>query len=93
MERNAKSAGAADRDILDVSRIIQGKIRLNFRPIVPVIEAAIDAHLAADAKSMRLEPVFDASVASSGVRPCSKLSGIYSPTRSSSPPGGRLRCD
>jgi len=66
IERNANSQAQLIEDILDVSRIIQGKIRLNLRPInlVPVIEAAMDAvHLAADAKSMRLEPVFDTSVA------------------------------
>jgi len=58
IERNANSQAQLIEDILDVSRIIQGKIRLNLRPINhPVIEAAMDAvHPAADAKSMRLKP-------------------------------------
>jgi len=45
IERNANSQAQLIEDILDVSRIIQGKIRLNLRPInlVPVIEAAMDA--------------------------------------------------
>jgi len=33
IERNANSQAQLIEDILDVSRIIQGKIRLNLRPI------------------------------------------------------------
>src|SRR5262249_38715046 len=45
IERNARlQAGIVD-DLLDVSRVISGKLRLNARPIAlsPVIEAAVDS--------------------------------------------------
>ncbi|MEG4112359.1 MULTISPECIES: ATP-binding protein [unclassified Microcoleus] len=62
IERNAKSQAQLIEDILDVSRIITGKLRLRVRPVnlVPVIESAIESvHLAADAKSIRLQSVLD----------------------------------
>jgi PAS domain S-box-containing protein len=51
-------------DLLDVSRIISGKMRLNIRPvdIHRVLEAAIDAvRPAADAKGLRLQSLIDPS--------------------------------
>ena len=65
IERNAKLQSQLIEDILDVSRIIRGKVRLNLHPVnlVPAIEAAIDSvRLAAEAKSIELEALFDASV-------------------------------
>ncbi|MEG4022714.1 MULTISPECIES: ATP-binding protein [unclassified Microcoleus] len=65
IERNAKSQAQLIEDILDVSRIITGKLRLRVRPVnlVPVIESAIESvHLAAEAKSIRLQSVLDAEV-------------------------------
>ena len=65
IERNAKSQAQLIEDILDVSRIIRGKLHLNLRPInlLPVIEAAIDAvRPMAEAKSIQLEQVLDPSV-------------------------------
>ncbi len=62
VERNAKAQAQLVEDLLDVSRIIQGKLRLNVRPVelVPVIEAALDTvRPAAEAKSIRLQPVLD----------------------------------
>lgn len=62
IERNAKSQAQLIEDILDVSRIIRGKLHLNLRPIhlTPVIEAAIDAvRPSAEAKSIQLEAVLD----------------------------------
>ncbi|MGB7892311.1 MAG: ATP-binding protein [Microcoleus sp.] len=62
IERNAKSQAQLIEDILDVSRIITGKLRLRVRPVnlVPVIESAIESvHLAAEAKSIRLHSVLD----------------------------------
>lgn len=62
IERNAKSQAQLIEDILDVSRIITGKLRLRVRPVnlVPVIESAIESvHLAAEAKSIRLQSVLD----------------------------------
>ncbi len=62
IERNAKSQAQLIEDILDVSRIIRGKLHLNLRPInlVPAIEAAIEAmRPAAEDKRIQLEAVFD----------------------------------
>jgi PAS domain S-box-containing protein len=62
IERNAKSQAQLIEDILDVSRIVTGKLRLDVHPIdlAPVIEQAIEAvRPAAEAKSIRLQPVLD----------------------------------
>jgi hypothetical protein len=62
IERNARAQTQLIEDLLDVSRIITGKLRLNVRTcqLVPIVEAAIDTvRLAADAKSIRLQPVLD----------------------------------
>jgi signal transduction histidine kinase/ActR/RegA family two-component response regulator len=58
IERNAKLQTQLIEDLLDVSRIIQGKLRLNIRPIN--IASAIDAAIntvrpAADAKGIQLK--------------------------------------
>ncbi|MBW4575973.1 MAG: response regulator [Aphanothece sp. CMT-3BRIN-NPC111] len=58
IERNAKLQAQLIEDILDVTRIIQGKVRLNFRSVnlVNVIETAIDGlRPAAEAKAINLE--------------------------------------
>ncbi|HJQ26136.1 MAG TPA: response regulator [Blastocatellia bacterium] len=63
IERNAKSQAKLIEDILDVSRIISGKLRIEVRPLqfVPIIEMAIDAvRPAAEAKSIRIQTAFDA---------------------------------
>ena len=65
IERNAKSQAQLIEDILDVSRIIQGKLRLNLSPVnlVPVIEAAINSvRPAAEAKAIQLGFVLDSSL-------------------------------
>jgi PAS domain S-box-containing protein len=62
VERNAKVQAQLIEDLLDVSRIITGKLRLDVRPIelLPVIEAAMDAvRPAADAKSIKLQTQLD----------------------------------
>jgi signal transduction histidine kinase/ActR/RegA family two-component response regulator len=62
IERNARSQAQLIDDLLDISRIITGKIRLNVRTVelLPVIEAAIDTvRPAADAKSIHLRAVLD----------------------------------
>ena len=62
IERNARSQAQLVEDLLDVSRIITGKLRLDIRPVEPVaiINSAIDAvRPAADAKNVRLETVLD----------------------------------
>jgi PAS domain S-box-containing protein len=58
IERNAQAQAQLIEDILDVSRIIRGKLQLNLRPIhlIPVMEAAIDAvQPVAEGKSLQLE--------------------------------------
>ncbi len=62
IHRNARVQAQLIEDILDVSRIISGKLRLEARPIelAPVIEAAVEAVLpAAEAKGIRLQRVLD----------------------------------
>jgi PAS domain S-box-containing protein len=62
VERNAKAQAQLIEDLLDVSRIITGKLRLDVRPLelVPIIEAAMDAvRPAADAKSIELHTELD----------------------------------
>lgn len=62
IERNAKSQAQIIGDLLDVSRIITGKLRLEVQPVdlIPVIEAAADAvRPAIEAKSIRLQLVLN----------------------------------
>ncbi|HZS08615.1 MAG TPA: ATP-binding protein, partial [Blastocatellia bacterium] len=62
IERNARSQAEIIEDILDVSRIITGRLRLDFQTVdlQPVIEAAIDSlRPAAEARGVRLQPVLD----------------------------------
>ena len=62
IDRNADAQRQLIEDLLDVSRIITGKLRLDVRRVDPVavIEAAIDAvRPAAEAKGIRLQPVLD----------------------------------
>jgi signal transduction histidine kinase/ActR/RegA family two-component response regulator len=62
IERNAKSQAQLVEDILDVSRVITGKLRLDIAPVdlAPVINAAIDSvQLAADSKNIQLSVTFD----------------------------------
>jgi PAS domain S-box-containing protein len=64
IERNARSQAQLIEDILDVSRIITGKLRLKVEAfdIVTVISAAIDSvQLAADAKAITLNVIIDPS--------------------------------
>jgi PAS domain S-box-containing protein len=60
--RNAKSQAQLVSDLLDVSRIISGKLRLDVRQIdlISIVNAAIDSiRPAAEAKSIRLQTMFD----------------------------------
>jgi signal transduction histidine kinase/CheY-like chemotaxis protein len=67
IERNARSQAQIIDDLLDVSRIITGKLRLDVREVDPIsfIESAIEAvRPAADAKGVRLQKVIDTGVIS-----------------------------
>jgi signal transduction histidine kinase/ActR/RegA family two-component response regulator len=64
IERNAHSQAQLIEDILDVSRVITGKLSLNIGPVdvASIINGAIDSvQLAADAKGIQLEVMLDRS--------------------------------
>ena len=67
IERNARAQAQLIDDLLDVSRIITGKLRIDVRPIAPnsFIEAAIEAvRPAAEAKGVQLQKIMDTGIAS-----------------------------
>jgi PAS domain S-box-containing protein len=71
IEKSARSQAQLIADLLDVSRISAGRLRLDVRPVElrPVVEAAADVvRPAADARSIRLDLKFDP-------RSCCKVSG------------------
>jgi PAS domain S-box-containing protein len=60
--RNAQTQTQLIADLLDVSRIVTGQLRLSVRSfkLVPVIEAAVEVvRPGADAKSIRIETILD----------------------------------
>ncbi len=62
IERNARVQVQLIEDLLDMSRITSGKVRLDIQPVAPIsfIEAAIESvRPAADAKSIRIEKMLD----------------------------------
>ncbi len=65
IERNAKLQTQLIEDLLDVSRILRGKLVLNVAPVnlVTTIEAALETvHLAAQAKTIQIQTRLDANV-------------------------------
>ncbi|OKH33795.1 hypothetical protein NIES2101_39570 [Calothrix sp. HK-06] len=65
IERNANLQNTLIEDILDISRIIQNRLRLNKQPIniVPLVQSVLlDVQLQAQAKSITLESKIGASV-------------------------------
>ncbi len=65
IERNARSQAQLIEDLLDISRITSGKLRLDVKPIklISVITGAIDSiQPAADAKGVQVEIILDPSV-------------------------------
>jgi PAS domain S-box-containing protein len=62
IERNVRAQAQLIEDLLDVSRIITGKLRLDVRPseLIPVIESALDTvRPAAEAKEIQLQVELD----------------------------------
>jgi PAS domain S-box-containing protein len=65
IERNARAQAQLIDDLLDVSRIITGKLRIDVRPVDPnaFIDAAVEAvRPAAEAKGVRVQKVMDTGV-------------------------------
>ncbi|MCG6138280.1 MAG: ATP-binding protein [Nostoc sp. LLA-1] len=65
IERNAKLQSELIEDLLDISRILQGKLSLNVSPVnlASTIQAALETvRLAADAKSITIETSLDSQV-------------------------------
>ncbi|WP_375472277.1 response regulator [uncultured Nostoc sp.] len=65
IERNAKLQAQLIEDLLDVSRILQGKLSLNTVPVglTFTIKAALETvRLAAEAKSIHIETIFEPNV-------------------------------
>lgn len=65
IERNARSQAQLIEDILDVSQIIRGKLRLALQPVsvIPLIEAVIETvRPLADDKSISIENQFDLTI-------------------------------
>ncbi|AFZ15374.1 PAS/PAC sensor hybrid histidine kinase [Crinalium epipsammum PCC 9333] len=70
IERNAKLQAQLIEDILDVSRIIQGKLQIHLHPtnLVAVIDAAVDAvRPNAETKAIKLEAIYNDIPANSSV--------------------------
>ena len=66
IERNATSLTQIVEDVLDISRIVSGKIRLSVQPVdfPDIVRSAIDAVTpAADAKGVRIETLLDPEAA------------------------------
>ena len=66
IERNATSLAQIVEDVLDISRIVAGKLRLHVQPVEfpEIVRSAVDAVApAADAKNIRIETVLDPQAA------------------------------
>ncbi len=96
IERNATAQAQLIDDLLDVSRIITGKLRLEVQPVdlAQVIATALDAALpAADAKGIRLERAFDAGasmVSGDPARLQQVVWNLFSNAIKFTPAGGRV---
>lgn len=70
IERNAKLQAQLIEDILDVSRIIQGKLQIHLHPtnLLAVIDTAVESvRPNAETKAIKLEAIYDDIIASSPV--------------------------
>jgi signal transduction histidine kinase/response regulator RpfG family c-di-GMP phosphodiesterase len=103
IERNARSQSQLIDDLLDVSRIITGKLSLDFHPVElsSIIEATIDTvRPMAEAKSIRVEPQLKTShcvVSGDPARLQQVVWNLFSNAVKFTPEGGHvevgLRCD
>ncbi|MET0623818.1 MAG: ATP-binding protein, partial [Pyrinomonadaceae bacterium] len=97
IERNARAQSQLIDDLLDVSRAITGKLRLDVRPVDPnsFIEAAVEAvRPAAEAKGVRVQKVMDTglvSVSGDPVRLQQIVWNLLSNAIKFTPRGGRVQ--
>jgi PAS domain S-box-containing protein len=97
IERNARAQAQLIDDLLDVSRIVAGKLRLDVRPTDPntFIDAAVEAvRPAADAKGVHLQKIIDSaaiSVAGDPVRLEQVVWNLLSNAIKFTPKNGRVQ--
>jgi signal transduction histidine kinase len=97
VERNTWVQAQLIEDLLDVSRIVAGKLRVERvpMPLVSVIEAAVDAlRTIAEEKSLRLDSVFDqpdVHVSGDAGRLQQVVWNLLSNAIKFTPPGGRVQ--
>jgi len=95
IQRSAQAQNKLIEDILDISRITTGKIRLNVRTVnlAFILEEAIDiVRLSADAKQIRLELVLNSQIATLGDpdRLRQVFWNLFSNSIKFTPTGGRI---
>jgi PAS domain S-box-containing protein len=96
IDRNAMLQAQLVSDILDMSRIMAARFRLNVRPLelAPVVATAIDSLVpAAAAKGIRLQPILDPSVgivSGDADRLQQVVWNLLSNAIKFTPPGGRV---
>jgi PAS domain S-box-containing protein len=97
IERNARAQAQLVDDLLDVSRIITGKLRMDVRPADPnsFIDAAVESvRPAADAKGVRMQKVVDTnpiSIPGDPVRLQQVVWNLLSNAIKFTPRGGRVQ--
>jgi PAS domain S-box-containing protein len=97
IERNARAQAQLIDDLLDVSRIVTGKLRMDVQPSDPnaFIEAAVEAvRPAADAKGVRVQKVMDTgavSIPGDPVRLQQVVWNLLSNAIKFTPRGGRVQ--
>ena len=96
VERNAEAQARLIEDLLDVSRIIGGKVQLDIQPVAVLsfVEAAVEAQIpAASAKGIRIEKAIDPNagiVAGDPVRLQQVVWNLLSNAVKFTPAGGRV---
>ncbi len=97
IQRNAQMQNQMIADLLDVSRIVSGRLRLDIRPfrLIDVIEAAIEVvRPAAEAKGIRLQTFLDPAagpVAGDPDRLQQVITNLLSNSIKFTPKGGRVQ--
>jgi signal transduction histidine kinase/CheY-like chemotaxis protein len=96
IERNARTLARIIDDLLDVSRLLGGHVRIEPQPVdlVAVIQGALDeVRLAADAGALRLTFTYDAApdpIAGDAVRLQQVVANLLSNAVKFTPPGGQV---